>query len=228
VRIDPFTSVKLQAMISDNLINRLPKDRVYSVGISGKDLEGLSLTSDLKADILACLNSANLTDVKYGFFFAEQFLKPGRDPQFDKDLLSVSLKLLDSEQAHVMPNCILMLILLGQKLCNYRELMLRALQDNNPLVREKALFAYETFAKPREFIPLEQFENDDYATEIGMGSHLVFALRNQALETIERVIARNFSKHEKAELYKSGVMAFWWDWTPFHKWKNGFWRKLMT
>lgn len=213
-------------MISDRLTNRLPRERAYKVGISAKDLLGIALTDDVKADILAAIGSDNPTDVKYGFFFAEQLLKPGQDPKFDDKLLKISLKLLDGNQVGIKDHCLSMIVLLGQKLNSYRDLMMRALRDNDPLVRRSALLAYPTFSKVKEFAPLEPFERDDYVTEVGMGSHLIYELRNQALETIERVIGRQFRKFEKTEVSKNGVMAFWWDWEPFHKWKNGFWRKM--
>ncbi len=213
-------------MISDRLIARLPKERAYKVGISAKDLQGLVLTHAMKADILESINSINPTDIKYGFFFVEQLLKPGQDPQFDSDLLKSSLKQFDTKESGIKDHCISMLILLGQKLDNYRELMLHALRDNDPLARRKALLAYHTFAKSKEFAPLEYFENDDYVTEVGMGSYLVFELRNQALETIEKVIGRTFNKTEKTGIYKGKAAVFWWDWEPFHGWKKSMWRKF--
>jgi hypothetical protein len=213
-------------MKSDSLINRLPKEHSYKAGISADDLKGLTLTDDLKVDILAAINSDNPTDVKYGFFFVKQLLRAGQDPQFDNDLLKASLKLLNKNEWGVKDNCISMLILLGQRLENYPELMLRALQDKDPMVRRKALLAFHTFGKPKEFAPLEPFENDDYVTEVGMGSHLVYELRNQALETIEKVIGRTFRKSEKTEFNKKGTPVFWWDWEPFHIWKNSFRRRL--
>ena len=219
-----LTSIK--AMISDRLINRLPKERAYKVGISGKDLQGLVLTDDLKADILAAINSVNPTDITYGFFFVEPLLKPGQDRQFDNDLLKASLKLLDTKEWGIRDHCISMLVLFGQQLSNYRGLMLKALKDNDPMVRQKAICAYDTFAKPKEYAPLECFENDDYATEVGMGSYLVYELRNQALETIEKVIGRTFNKAEKTEIYKGKAAVFWWDWEPFHVWKDSMWRKF--
>lgn len=213
-------------MISDRLIKRLPKERAYQVGISGKDFEKIVLTDDLKIDILAALNSSDLTDVRLGLFFAEQLLRPGKYPHFDNDLLQVSLKLLDTKEWGIKEHCVSIIYLLGQKLNNYRDLMLKALKDDDAMVRYKALYAYHTFAHPKELAPLEQFENDDYVTEVGMGSHLVYELRNQALEMIEKTIGQRFKKHEITEIYKDKNVVFWWDWTPFHEWKKSIWRKI--
>jgi hypothetical protein len=164
-------------MIRDRLINRLPRERAYKIGASAKDLQGLALTDDLKTDILAALNSTDLTDVKLGFFFAEQLVKPQQDRQFEDDLLKISLRLFKNDERGVKSNCISIFGLLGQTLDNYRELMLRALKDSDAQVRRKALVMYHTFAKPGEIEPLEVFENDDYVTEVGMGSHLIYELR---------------------------------------------------
>jgi hypothetical protein len=213
-------------MIRDRLISRLPTERAYNVGISARDLQGVILTAELKADILAALNSKDLTDVRVGFFFAEQLLNPGHDEQFENDLLTISLRLFEGSDWGIRSNCVGVLVLLGQKLDNYRTLMLRALKDGDAHVRRRALCAYHTFAKPGEIEPLVVFENDDYVTEIGMGSHLIYELRNLALETIEKMIKRKFKKFEKTEVYQAKNVVFWWDWEPFHKWKNGILHKL--
>jgi hypothetical protein len=213
-------------MISDKLLNRLPKERAYKVGVSADDLKGLILDASLKADILAALNSDNRIDISFGFFFVNQLCRPGEDHQFDDALLKASLKLLSTKEWGIRDNCVTIISLLGQQLSNYRELMLGALQDKDPLVRKKALLAYHTFSKRKEIAPLELFEHDDFAGEVGMGSHLVYELRNLALETIEKKIGKSFRKYEKIGVYKNGAMAYWWDWEPFHKWKKSFWTKL--
>jgi len=198
-------------MIKDRLLNRLSGDREYKVGVSAKDLQGLALTDDLKADILAALSSADLTDVRLGFFFAEQLVTPQQDSQFENDLLKISLRLYETNEWNIKSNCVSMFILLGQKLNNYRELMLRALKDGDAQVRRKSLLMYCTFAKPGEIEALEFFENDDYVTEVGMGSHLIYELRNLALETIEKVTNQKFKKFEKTDVYKAKNVVFWWD-----------------
>jgi hypothetical protein len=213
-------------MLNKHLIKRLPKERAFKVGISGRDLEGLSLTEALKADILSAINSTDATDVRLGFFFAKHFLRPGQDLQFDQSLLKASLALIETSESGIKDNCVTMLILLGRNLSNYRSLMLDALPDSDPMVRQKAIHAYQTYTRPKEFGPLERFEQDDYATEIGMGSHLIYELRNMALEKIETVVNRKFKKIEKTEIYKGNNVVFWWDWEPFHKWKNGPLHKL--
>jgi hypothetical protein len=213
-------------MIRARLINRLPAERVNKVGVSANDLKSLVLTDGLKSDIFAALDSKDLADIKIGFFFAEQLLKPGGDKRFDEDLLQTSLRLFEIGTRDVQSHCVTMFALLGQRMGNYRELMLRALKGDDAQARRKALLTCRTFLNPDEIGPLEVFENDDYATEVGMGSHLIYELRNLALETIEKMIGRQFKKFEKTEIYKGKNVVFWWDWEPFHKWKNSIWHKL--
>jgi len=213
-------------MKRDRLLNRLSNERAFKVGVSSRDLAALSLTEDLKVDILSTINSDDTADVQMGFFFAKHFLKPGQDLQFDQELLKRSLNLLETGERGTKDNCITMIVLLGRKLSNYRALMLNALQDSDPMVRQKAIQAYQTYANPGEFGPLECFEHDGYVTEVGMGSHLIYELRNQALETIETVINIKFTKYEKTEVHKGNNVVFWWSWEPYHKWRNSIWHKL--
>ena len=94
------------------------------------------------------------------------------------------------------------------------------------MVRKVALTFYTGFSNPREFEPVEFLEADEYVTEMGMGSHLIYELRNQGLETIEKVIGRTFQKSEKTGVLKDSRVVFWWSWDPFHKWKGSWWRKI--
>jgi hypothetical protein len=212
--------------MSDALIARLPKKRAFGVGISTEDIKSIPITKDVKADVLAALSSGNPTDIRIGLFFAEHLFRPELDLQFESHLLDACLKQLHSSEWGIREGCTGIIVKFGRKLDSYRDLMLEALQDRDPLVRKRALTAYHTFAKAREFKPLEAFENDDYLTEVGMGSHLIYEMRNQALEAIEKVIGRNFTKSEKTTVLKTGEVVFWWDWKPFHEWKNS-WIKRM-
>jgi hypothetical protein len=212
--------------ISEKLLARVPKQRAFAVGISADDLKGVQMTRELENDILAAINSSSVEEAGWGLFFARHLVQPGIHPEFENRLTEAALKQLQFGDRSTKEGCLSLLILFGRSLSVYRDLMLEALRDNNPIVRKRALTAYLSFSKPKEFAPLEAFETDDYVAEEGMGSHLVYDLRNQALERIEQVIGRSFSKTEKTAVHKDGPVVFWWDWEPFHQWKNRWWRKF--
>lgn len=213
--------------LRSKLTNRLPKERAYGgTGISSTDLEQLILTEDLKADILESIRSEDMADVRIAFFFAENIPAINTNAQFQQCLVSEALQLLSRSEWGIKQGCFEILGRYGRQIKSYRELMLGALADIDPEVRRVALRYYKTYAHDSEIEPLEPFEKDSYLTEIGMGSHLIYDLRNQALEIIESVIGKVFTKSEKTEVIKDGNVAFWWDWKPFHEWKNSWLNKL--
>jgi len=212
-------------MTSKILTDRLSKDCLKKAGISADAIKHLVLDGNLKKDILGAIGSAHPPDIRMGFFFTRCLLVPGKDSQFENALVDVSQKLINHDEWDIRENCISIISSIGINCENYRGIMLKALQDKAPMVRKAALTAYRTFSKPGETKPLESFEKDDYATELGMGSYLIYELRNQALETIEFVINKKFNKVEKIG-FLNGKAVYWWDWEPFHTWKGGIWRKI--
>lgn len=123
-----------------------------------------------------------------------------------------------------------LLVLMRAQFPGYRSAMLKALLDSDAQVRMAALNAAETFLKIGEIEPLLSFERDLYLSETdGMGGPMHYVLRNGALSTIERLVGKQFAKHELTEI-KENEVVFWWDWSPMLEWyrasKSSLWAKL--
>lgn len=214
--------------ISTKLTKRLDGIRAYPVGVSAEDVKKLELTSDLIADIFECLDSSEMVDQQMALFYSEVLIAPGTLTESQEDkLISRVRELSRGKTEQIRPSCYKFLRRFRSKVPNYRDLMLEGLKDSDPIVRKEALLGYETYCQPREVAPLEMFENDGYFAEISMNGPLLYELRNLALETIERVIGKTFKKSEKTEAIAGGEVAFWWDWAPYHRWKNSWLNKLI-
>ena len=154
-------------------------------------------------------------------FFCEILLKPGvLAPAEENKFVSKIVTLSQGTYKKIRSSCFKLLRSFHPKVSNYRNLMLEGLKDSDPTVRWEALLSYETYCYPKEVTPLEKFEHDNYCAEMNMSGPLNYELRNLALETIEKVIGENFKKTEKLELTDNKEVSFYWDWTPYHKWKN--------
>jgi hypothetical protein len=103
----------------------------------------------------------------------------------------------------------------------YKEVMVGMLRDVNPVVRWRALREYKTFLTREDIPVLLDFQSDRYMTESSMGSPMIYAIRNDALEAIEDLCGKRFSKSEKVEPSEAEQLVYWWDWQPFLDWWNG-------
>ncbi|HYF37871.1 MAG TPA: hypothetical protein VD994_21390 [Prosthecobacter sp.] len=207
--------------ISAKLTDRLGRIRANTVGVSAEDVRKLKLTPTLVEDIFECLESSEMIDKQMALFFSETLIEPGKLTVAQEDkLISLVKDLSQAKIKQVRPACYNFLRKFHIKVPEYRQLMLKGLIDPDPIVRKEALLGYPTYGRPNEVLPLEPFETDSYFAEISMNGPLIFELRNLALETIERTIGKKFTKAEKADTTPDGEVVFWWDWTPYHRWKK--------
>ncbi len=210
------------ARVSDKLKERLNGIRAYPVGLSADDVKRLQLTPDLVEDVLSSLASADVVDQQIALFFSEVLIWPGKiNPAHESTLVSRIVDLGRGPTDRVKSSALKMVTRFRASVPDFRSLMMEGLSSSDPMVRKEAVLAYELYCLPKEVAPLERFEHDDYVTETAMGGPLLYELRNLALETIERVIGKNFRKAEKTEARSTGEVAFWWDWSPYHAWKKG-------
>jgi hypothetical protein len=215
--------------LSAKLTDRLKSIRAYPVGLSADDVLRLSLTPDLAEDILKCLASSDIVDQQMALFFTDSLIRPGSIGQEQqRNLVAQIIRLSKATGKRVQAPSYKLLARFSSEVPDYRAMMLNGLENPDPMVRKEALLAYGSYCRAKEVAPLEAFENDSYVTETNMGGPLVYEIRNLALETIERVIGRTFQKSEKSEARASGEVAFWWDWTPYHAWKNRWFKRLFT
>jgi hypothetical protein len=215
------------ARVSDRLKDRLNGIRAYPVGLSADDVRQLQLTADLMDDILSSLASDDLVDQQIALFFAEVLVWPQQIGALrEKTFVSRIVELCRRPTNPVQSSALHLVSRYHAEVPDFRPLMMNGLLSTDPMVRKEALLAYELYCHPKEVVPLEGFERDDYLTETAMGGPLIYELRNLALETIEHVIRKQFRKTEKTEAQPTGEVAFWWDWAPYHSWKNGFLGRL--
>lgn len=100
---------------------------------------------------------------------------------------------------------------------DYRNTMLELLSSPDIGDRRNALYNYSTFCRAREIEPLIKFKDDEYAAEVRMGGPYEFEFRNLALETIEKIVAKEFSKPLKEAPFDASTVT-WYDWEPFLCW----------
>jgi len=213
--------------LSTKLTDRLKGIRAYPVGLSADDVQQLSLTRDLVEDILNCLASSDIVDQQMALFFTDILIEPGSiDKNQQANLIAQIIRLSGATGKQVQAPAYKLLARYSSQVPDYRAMMLNGLQNPDPMVRKEALLAHGSYCRAKEVFPLEAFENDNYLTETVMGGPLVYELRNIALEAIERAIGKTFQKSEKSEAQSSGAVAFWWDWTPYHVWKDRWFKKL--
>jgi hypothetical protein len=216
-------------MIREKLISRLGDSRQYRSGITHGDVCELTLSVELIEELRQALQSKRENDVSMGLFFLEA-LANSPDHNIDKlepDLIGILPGLVKTSNSNIKVSAVKFLIAYRVHFEKFREIMLSALNDDSPVVRALALRAYTLYASPREYEPLEIFESDSYSGEIGMGSHLVYELRNLALEVLGKIAGQDFKQNEETEIHESGNAIFWWSWQPYHKWKKS-WRRRFS
>jgi hypothetical protein len=192
----------------------------YGVGISEGQIKELALTDEIKNDIIDAIESEESSQVLIGLFFAKNITVQQADIDFIDRVVSRSEKIYRNSKLQVQQSALSALIRFRHRVHGYRELMLSALIEDNPLVRRNALTAHSSFLEPKEFRPLERFEFDESIGEYRMGSYKSYDLRNLGFETIEKIVGATFVRIERSEIIKDNAVVFWWDWCSFHQWKR--------
>ena len=211
----------------EKLKARLPSVRSQTVGIAAEDVAAIRFSDDYLGEVVDAITSQNVTDQRIGYFFAEH-LVAGKLSQSQKAVLvAAALETLKRDEWGLREAAAALLVKFGPGLCNLRQVMLPLLKDPTGEVRKVALRSFAAYASRDDLEVLLPFENDGYTSEVGMGSHLIYELRNLALETIESMIGRQFKKVERTVSLPNQTVAFWWDWEPFHKWRKSFWRRVL-
>lgn len=205
-----------------SLTDYVSKTREFSFGISISDIAQLEMSNALIEDIKRDLVSTDFLKVKMALFFIEGLLPKTKSQ--DKFLLrKIAVDFLPQFLTHsdhrLKTSAYSILSLLGNDYPNFRREMVAALNNEDPVVRQLALNSFRNFGDKSDIKLLLHFEHDIYTSEIGMGSHLVYLLRNLALEVIEELLGKSFSKKELKERLSDGDVVCWWDWKPFHKLK---------
>lgn len=211
----------------EKLKARLPSVRSQAVGISAEDVAAIRFSDDYFSEVVEAITSPNVTDQRIGYFFAKQ-LAAGKLSSLQKSaLVAAALEALKQNDWILRESAATLLVKFGAGHCDLRQIMLPLLSDPTGVVRKVALRSFPTYASRNDLEVLLPFENDGYTAEVGMGSHLIYELRNLALETIESMIGRQFKKGERTVSLPNQTVAFWWDWEPFHKWRKSFWRRVL-
>jgi hypothetical protein len=203
-----------------SLTDYVLKTRKNSFGISTSDIAQLEMSKTLIEDIKKDLVSTDFLKVKMALFFIEGLL-PKTKNQDEFLLKKIAIDFLPQFLMHsdhrLKTSAYSILSLLRNDYPDFRREMVAALNNEDPVVRQLALNSFMNFGDKSDIKLLLHFEHDMYASEIGMGSHLVYLLRNSALEVIEELLGKSFPKKELKELLSDGDVVFWWDWKPFHK-----------
>lgn len=205
---------------SDRLIERANQAGASSTGISVANIARIPLSGEIVGEILECLSSPDVSELKWGLWFAFGILDSKPPQDFLKGLISKVPAWLKHEEWDVRDRALNIFIRLRDNYKNYREVMLEMLRDPEAVVRWHALKAYQTFLTREDIHLLLGFQNDDYMSETEMGSPLIYAIRNDALAVIEALCGKQFTKTEKVKTVEDGLMVYWWDWKPFLEWSN--------
>jgi len=194
--------------------------------VSESRIKNTPLTNEIINDLLTALSSKQSLDVTLACFFASSLDISKLEPHFINQIVELALHILNNQQSELKSSAVDLVIKYRKYIPSYRNIMLNLLKDEDDATRGKVLASYLTFAHKNEFEPLEPFENDDYVSEIAMGSPLYFVNRNDAFDLIEKITGNKFDRFEILEKSSNGKEAYMIAWAPFHYWKNSFWRKF--
>lgn len=219
------TYSRLMAPTASERLIRLVKKQPGSLGISLKAAGGIPMDEAVRTDILTCLFDVNDSEVGWGLTFCQGLLSEGKcDDEIENTLIQRLPEFLKSNAPEIRSEAVNLLIMLRKRFPTYRHWMLPSLQDPCPTIRRQALMNSQTFLEPGEIEPLVAFRDDNYLTEISIGSHLIYSLRNEALDRIEQAIGKTFERKQLSEVVEGGEKAYWWDWKPF----LGWWEKRQS
>jgi len=211
-------SVSKQA--SDRLIQRTRPFQGDAIGIALEDIAKIPVVADVVADIFECLRSPDVSELKWGLWFAQGVIDSNPPKELLRFLVAELPKWMRHQNDDVRERALSLLIRLRENFPNYRSMMLECLKDSASGVRAETLAAYPTFLTAKDIPALMEFQHDDYMSETSMNSPLVYLIRNQALEIIERLCGQKFPKHENVKLLEDGHTVYWWDWKPILDWCN--------
>ncbi|HTI68552.1 MAG TPA: hypothetical protein VMF06_01195 [Candidatus Limnocylindria bacterium] len=221
----------MEKIASARLIERaLQVSGPSSLGLSAEDIARVAVDDALIADIEECLSSEDVSELKWGLWFAYGILSPEISSSFLKHLLPRVPIWLTHRDDDVRDRSQLIYIRLRNNYNNYSSTMQKLLNDPAASVRRQALDAYETFLKIENIPALFPLEKDMFASETSMYSPLSFIIRNQALKTIELLGGTVFQKIEGVEIVE-GDPVYFWEWAPMYEWWNKrnsrwvFWKK---
>jgi hypothetical protein len=215
--------------LSSKLTQRCSGAQLHPAEITGEDVQRLRLTPDLVADVVECLESPEIDDKEVGLYFSQFLIAPGKlNREREAWFIAYISDLSQGATGRLEAPCFRLMRRFRFKMRNYRDLMLKALESADPLVRKEALLAYEAYRLSGEVAPLEKFERDDHLAGSGRRRPKTFELRNLALEEIERVMRATFKKVEKTEVTPEGDKAVYRDWAPYYRWKKSPWRRFLN
>lgn len=209
----------MSSLASQRLIDLAKKHEACAIGISVEATGKIEVAEQVKADILTCLYDTDHAEVGWGLWFCKCLLKAGKLDRSVADAIVQRLpSLIKSDDQKIRAETVEVLVLVRDRVPEYRNWMLQCMRDKNPTVRWDALLNSQTFLKPKEIEPLLAFKDDDYLTETSMGSPLVYILRNEALDRMEKSLGKTFERRQLSEVVEGGETALWWDWKPFLDW----------
>jgi HEAT repeat protein len=216
-------------MISiEKLKARLPSLRSQTTGISAEDVASIQFNDEYFREIVDAITSPNEKEQRIGYFFAEHLAPEILSQPQKAALVTAAIATLKREEWGLREAAAALLVKFGSGLCDLRQLMVPLLEDKTGAVRKIALRSFPIYAARDDLALLLDFENDDYTSEVGMGGHLIYELRNLALETIESMTGRQFKKIQRQDSPLNKKVALWWDWDPYHKWRKSYWRSFLS
>jgi hypothetical protein len=208
------------------LIRIAQRDEPDACGISLDAAGRVPLDDNVRNNILTCLYDLDTDENRWGLWFSYGLLAAHRcDADIKKALIDRLPSFMGSPDYNVRAEAINVLICLRKAVPQYREWMLRALGDPYHGVRLLALVNCTTFLRTNEIEPLLKLKDDDWAVEISMGGPLVYSLRNEALEQLERMLGKAFWAPSLSETIEEDKIVSWRDWTLFLRWWNAPWRR---
>jgi hypothetical protein len=220
--------------MANETVNSLAVKRLYSrvkilfpdKPVSLSNIHFIGIDKFLINDIKACMESENPIDISKGLFFLmgilEKYTFEDLGTEFNKFLVEKIPTLIYKNRSFQSSYFALDLyILLNKNYSDYRDVMLRFLKSDDLGFRKAALGSYETFSQSQEIIPLLDFQNDPYVSELSMCGPLQYELRDIALYKISKILGKNFliNKLEVPDP-EWGINAYvsWYDWAPFLSW----------
>lgn len=202
---------------SQKLIQIAAKHGTDELGVSAEQIERIDLTEEVVSALSAGLEHDSAEEVRWALFFCSGFALKSQSLQHVPTIWEIVKRKLPTwikaPDARLRSEAVPLFIHLREAFPCYREGMLKCLADPEPTVRRLALLNGKTFLQQQDLPALIRFETDDFATEVFMHSHLVYVLRNEALDLIEYLLGKRFRKFEVAET-KNGQVFVWFDWTP--------------